>query len=113
MTGPTLAGAALQTFTGLAVVVVAIIAIGIALRHLAPGRLVRGSLMKTVAALPLGTRERVVVVELGEQWLVLGVTANQVNLLHVTAKGELPSPTVRADKAAFAAWLERARRGRG
>ena len=38
--------------------------------------------MKVVASLPLGQRERVVLVEIaGQQWL-LGVTPGQINLLH-------------------------------
>lgn len=36
-----------------------------------------------IASLSLGQRERVVVVQAGEQQLVLGVTASQVNTLHV------------------------------
>ncbi|WP_164098453.1 flagellar biosynthetic protein FliO, partial [Serratia marcescens] len=34
------------------------------------------------ASCSLGTKERVVVVEIEQEWLVLGVTASQINLLH-------------------------------
>lgn len=38
--------------------------------------------MKVIAAMPVGTRERVVLIEIaGEQWL-LGVAPGSVNLLH-------------------------------
>jgi flagellar protein FliO/FliZ len=42
--------------------------------------------LKVVGALSLGQRERVVVVQAGEEQLVLGVTATQINTLHVLAK---------------------------
>ena len=45
-------------------------------------RLGSGHLVKVVASTMVGQRERVVVVEVGGQWLVLGVTSNQVNTLH-------------------------------
>jgi flagellar protein FliO/FliZ len=47
--------------------------------------------MRVVAQLPLGTRERVVVVEAGERWLLLGVTASSINRIGTLPKGELPA----------------------
>jgi len=45
--------------------------------------------LKIVSALSVGQRERVVVVQVGNQQLVLGVTSSQINTLHV-----LESPLV-------------------
>ena len=42
------------------------------------------------AAFELGQRERVVVVEVGATWLVLGVTTNQINTLHTLPAQALP-----------------------
>ena len=42
--------------------------------------------LKVVGALSLGQRERVVVVQAGDQQLVLGVTGTQINTLHVLDK---------------------------
>lgn len=39
-------------------------------------------LLKTIASCPLGQRERVVIVEVEQTWLVLGVTAQQITTLH-------------------------------
>lgn len=39
-------------------------------------------LLKVVSSVMVGQRERVVVVEVGDAWLVLGVAAGQVNALH-------------------------------
>ena len=49
----------------------------------------RGALhsgLSIVGTLSLGQRERVVVVQAGEEQLVLGVTASQINTLHVLAR---------------------------
>src|SRR5262249_10115012 len=65
--------------------------------------------MRVVAQLPLGQRERLVVVEAGERWLVLGVTASSINRVGTLPKGELP---VGNGAAPFASLLMHARRGR-
>ncbi|EST58463.1 flagellar biosynthetic protein FliO [Proteus sp. GOKU] len=60
----------------------------------------RGSFKGTTAQLSvkascsLGAKERVVVVEIEQEWLVLGVTASQVNLLH-----KLPVPDKASQEA--------------
>ena len=41
-----------------------------------------GQVVKVVSSASVGQRERVVVVEVAGTWLVLGVTASQVNTLH-------------------------------
>lgn len=46
--------------------------------------------MRVVAQLPLGPRERIVVVEAGERWLLLGVTAASINRIGTLPRGELP-----------------------
>lgn len=46
-------------------------------------------LLKVVASAMVGQRERVVVVEVGGQWLVLGVAAGQVRALH-----NMPAQTI-------------------
>ncbi|AYY81242.1 MULTISPECIES: flagellar biosynthetic protein FliO [Proteus] len=60
----------------------------------------RGSLKGTTtqlnvkASCSLGTKERVVVVEIEQEWLVLGVTPSQINLLH-----KLPIPEKASQEA--------------
>lgn len=48
----------------------------------APRNLGKPSLIKVKSSCSLGNKERVVVVEMNNEWLVLGVTAQSVNLLH-------------------------------
>ncbi len=65
--------------------------------------------VKVVGAAAVGTRERVVVVETGGQWLVLGVAAGSVTLLDKTLPQTLPergAPQPELPK--FAAWMKQA-----
>ncbi len=62
--------------------------------------------LRVVAQLPLGTRERIVVVEAGERWLLLGVTASSINRVGTLPKGALPSAPTQAN---FASLLNAAR----
>ncbi len=76
--------------------------------------------VRVIAAASVGPRERVAVVEVGGQWLVLGVAPGSVNLLDKTlpqgGNVSLSGPTGDAASGAaplpplppFAAWLQRA-----
>lgn len=77
-----LSGAAVfQVLFGLLVVIAVILLLAWAVRrvNVLPGQ---RSGMQVVAVLPLGQRERAVLVQVGGQQLLLGVCANQVTLLH-------------------------------
>lgn len=103
-------GAALQAIAGLGIVLALIAGAAALLKRVTPGRFGATSLLKPVATLAVGPRERVVVVEMGETWLVLGITANSVTTLHTLPKGELPAmPDAVAERSAFASMLRRAR----
>ncbi|BCL74465.1 hypothetical protein JHS3_02010 [Jeongeupia sp. HS-3] len=53
---------------------------------LLPGQ--TGNQLRVVSGVMVGPKERVVIVEQGENWLVLGVTAHSVNLLHSQPRPE-------------------------
>jgi len=63
--------------------------------------------LRVVGQLTLGARERLVVVEAGERWLLLGVTAGSINRVGTLPKGALPLPPTGA--ANFSALLNAAR----
>jgi flagellar protein FliO/FliZ len=54
-----------------------------------------GHVVKVVSSSSVGQRERVVVIEVGATWLVLGVTPSQINTLHT-----LPAQAVTGAPAA-------------
>lgn len=90
-TAPSHAAAGLlQAGFGLALVLALIFLCAWAVRRfgLQPGGSNR--LLKVVSSVMVGQRERVVVVEIGDSWLVLGVAAGQVRTLHTMAAQERP-----------------------
>jgi flagellar protein FliO/FliZ len=91
--------------------VVALIPLAIwLLKRIGAGSPAAAAGMKVVAQLPLGPRERLVVVEAGERWLLLGVTAASINRVGTLAKGTLPEG---GDSSGFARLLQAARQGHG
>ena len=87
-----MSGSLLQMMAGLAVVLGAIAASAWFARRMGAGAGAGGNarLLKIVSALPVGAKERVVIVEVGTQWMVLGVAPGRVSALATLPKGELP-----------------------
>jgi flagellar protein FliO/FliZ len=88
------AGGLLQAGFGMAMVLGLIFLCAWAVRRLGLQRFGSGSVVKVVSSAMVGQRERVVVVEVGGTWLVLGVTGSQVNTLHtLPAQAVVPTPS--------------------
>jgi flagellar protein FliO/FliZ len=99
----------LQVVFGLAVVLAAILGCAWLFRRFSNGMVGIPRHMRVVSAVMVGQRERVVIVELGDEWLVLGVTQHAVNLLSSRPRPELadePAPAVGVEP--FARWLKAA-----
>jgi len=60
--------------------------------------------MRVVGGLMLSTRERIVLVEVGDTWLVVGIVPGQIKTLHTLPKGDLPS--VSSAEKSFGQWLK-------
>jgi flagellar protein FliO/FliZ len=67
---------------------------------LAPGAISTRGWLRVVGGAMVGPKERVVLIEVGDTWLLLGVAASNVSLLHTLPKppqsaakeGDAPSP---------------------
>jgi flagellar protein FliO/FliZ len=79
--GPGLAGV-WEVALGLFVVIAAIVVLAWFARRVYPGAVQAGKHLRVLAALPLGARERLLLVEVGGAQLLLGVTPQQVTTLH-------------------------------
>ncbi len=98
----------LSVVFGLALVMAAIGAAAWLARRYLPGVRAGGGPVRVVGGVHVGTRERVVIVEVRDKWLVLGVTGTHVNLLHTLdrppegAQGGVP---MLAPEGLVAKWL--------
>jgi flagellar protein FliO/FliZ len=87
-------GGMLQMIFGLAIVLAVILAAAWILRRIGMPHVGGNQLLKPIGTLALGTRERIVVVEIEDQWLVLGVAPGRINTLHTLAKGNTEAAAV-------------------
>lgn len=88
---PTAAGSLLQVFIGLVAVLLLIAAMAWMAKRLGVARGGSSALLNVIASASVGTRERVVVLEIGESWMVVGVAPGSVNALATLPKGEIPA----------------------
>ena len=108
----TTAGSLLQVTVSLALVLAAVFAAAWVVRRLRGFGRFGANAIQVVADAPLGTRERAVLIQVGEQQLLLGVAQGHVNLLHVLPQpvAIAPPPAPGAEQGArpdFAAILKR------
>ncbi|MBA2779521.1 flagellar biosynthetic protein FliO [Billgrantia kenyensis] len=83
-----------KTAAALALVIAIILLCTSLLRRWGPQKRAAGGHLQVIGSAALGSRERVVIVEVEGTWLVLGVGGGQVNKLH-----DLPAPARPVDAA--------------
>ena len=90
----------------LALLVVALLAAGGTwlLARAARPRFGNSPLLRVIASVNVGPRERVVIVEAGEAWLVLGVAPGRVNPIHTLPRD---AATHLEPQRPFADWLKK------
>jgi len=76
----------LQVLLALLVVLGAIGLFAWLMRRFVPGQAGAGGLLRVVGGVMVGPKERLVVVEVGDTWLLLGVAASAVTLVHSMPK---------------------------
>lgn len=84
-----------------------------AARKVAGGKRFGQGNMKVISGIALGPKERIVLVEVEEQWLVIGIVPGQIRTLHTLPKGDAePFPGETSAMPPFADWLQRIRERR-
>ena len=97
----------LQVLAGLAVVIAALLASLWLLKRLSVPRGSGAGALHVVAGAAVGPRERVVLVEVQETWLLLGVAPGRVSALYSMPKGRLPAAASAPEDSDFAGRLQR------
>ena len=100
------AGSLLQVFIGLVAVLLLIAGAAWMAKRLGVTQMGASNLLRVISSASVGTRERVVVVEVGESWLVVGVAPGSVNALATLPKGEIPAHDAPALHSGFALRLQ-------
>lgn len=88
---PVSSGSVVQVIVSLLLVLAAVLAVGWVLKRLHLPQQGAGNLLKVISGVSVGQRERLVLVEVNDTWLVVGVAPGQVRTLHTLPKGVLPA----------------------
>ena len=98
-----------QVLMGLVIVLGLMAAIAWTLKRLNLAKIAGNAPVKVVGGVSVGNRERVMVVEVADQWIVVGVAPGQVNALSTLPRPEnLPAATAETTLPVnnFAVWLK-------
>ena len=92
MDSPGVSGSAIgQMILGLALIIGLLFFGAFALRKLNGGRgFGQTGPLRIVGGLMIGPRERIVMIEAGDSWIVIGIVPGQIRTLHTMPKGETP-----------------------
>ncbi len=102
-------GDVLQVIASLALVLAAVVLVAWMLKRIQMPQQGASNALKIVSGVAVGQRERVVLMEVNDTWLVIGVAPGQVNALHSMPKGSLPAPSGNSMPSAdstFQTWLK-------
>ena len=105
---PDLGGSLISMFLGLALVVAMLLAGLWLLRRLAEPRGVPPGTLKVLAATAVGSRERVVIVEVGKSCLVLGVAPGRITALTEIPRDDIPALPPNKEGGTFSSRLRQA-----
>jgi flagellar protein FliO/FliZ len=83
-------GSVLQVVLSLLLVLAAVFVVGWILKRINLPQQGAGNALRVISGVAVGQRERIVLVEVNDTWLVVGVAPGQVNALHSMPKGTLP-----------------------
>lgn len=102
-------GSVLQVVFSLILVLAAVVLVAWLLKRINLPQHGAANLLKVVSGVAVGQRERVVLVEINDTWLIVGVAPGQVRTLHTMPKGQIPAQSEHAFGNAdgkFQMWLK-------
>lgn len=98
-------GSFLQAMLGLSLIIALLFLFAFLARKFLGGKGFGQGGMKLLGGIALGPRERIVLVEAGDQWLVVGIVPGQIRTLHTMPRGELSKDT-QPDLPPFSHWMK-------
>ncbi|WP_151636378.1 flagellar biosynthetic protein FliO [Noviherbaspirillum aerium] len=104
---PASAGSLFQVLFGLAVVLALMVGGVWVLKRMGVAGTANSNVARVVGGVNVGNRERVLVIEVADQWIVVGVAPGRISALSSMPRQE-SAPTVETlpDNKNFAAWLK-------
>ena len=108
-------GGLFQVFIALIVVIAAIAGSAWLMRRFGPTQMGPGGAMRVIGGVMIGPRERLVLVEVNDTWLIIGVAPGHVSSVHSMPRPPHAEQTTQAmlNQPAFGDWLKEAWRKRG
>lgn len=107
---PSAAGSLVQTILSLGFVIALLVGLAWLLKRFGPKHITGGTKVKLVGALSVGARERILVVEVGEQWIVVGASPGRMNALATMPRQETDEAELAGAQAVpganFAEWFK-------
>lgn len=105
--GPASAGSLFQMLLGLIVVLGLMVAAAWLMRRLGLSKIASPATVKVIGGVNVGSRERILVVEVADQWIVVGVAPGRINTLSTMERQEVPAqPGTPPVAENFSAWLK-------
>lgn len=102
-------GSVLQVIFSLLLVLAAVVLVAWILKRINLPQHGAGNLLKVISGVAVSQRERIVLVEINDTWLVVGVAPGQVRTLHSMPKADLPilqGETPAGMDGKFQGWLK-------
>lgn len=109
-------GTYLQATLALLLIIALLFGATWAARKVSGGKMFGQGNMRVISGIALGPRERIVLIEVEDQWLVIGVVPGQIRTLHTLPKGSdtvSGASTRNGTETSFAEWLKSIRERRG
>lgn len=107
-TSPTSPGNIIQVLLGLIAVLALMAGAAWMLRRMGVAGTGAGNVARVIGGVSVGNRERLVVVEVADQWIVVGVAPGRVSAISTMPRQEVPhQPQITSDADNFASWLKK------
>lgn len=102
-------GSIVQVIFSLLLVLAAILLVAWLFRRMNVAQKGNANLLKVLGGVSIGQRERVVLLEVEDTWLVVGVGPGQIRTLHTLPKSTVPTAAVNGTQpdVPFSAWLKK------